>query len=261
MFKLPDINTDDLIIYVLYLPKYYSLVSYFKTMLSDEEQYKANSFVSNVLSNNYIITHGILRYILAYHTKLDPEKITYKFNTYGKPSIQHKLHFNISHAKDYVVYAISTAHEVGIDIEYIAPIEILDLAKYTLHDDENIMLGKLSPDHQLKKFYHIWVIKEAITKLIGLGLSLDISKINTANLFDNDTCYMYIANSVEFDYYDTRDERYLRLGCITNNDVHKFKSIDYNNEKFFCYPIHINNNYVSSVVLKYNVLLPSIFIL
>ena len=38
-----------------------------------------------------------------------------------------------------------------------------------------------------------------------------------------------IVNSVEFGEYGTRNEHYSGLGCVTSNDVYKFKSIHYSN--------------------------------
>ncbi|WP_069471590.1 4'-phosphopantetheinyl transferase family protein [Candidatus Marithrix sp. Canyon 246] len=100
-----------------------------------------------------------------------------KYELYNRPFIDNKIDFNISHAGEYVVCAISDQGRLGIDIELIKAINISDFNQY-------METKPLS----YKEFYEIWTIKEAVIKADGRGLSiplLDIKlDINKAYLYD-----------------------------------------------------------------------------
>jgi len=106
-----------------------------------------------------------------------------KYELYNRPFIDNKIDFNISHAGEYVVCAISDQGRLGIDIELIKAINISDFNQYM--ETEPL---------SYKEFYEIWTIKEAVIKADGRGLSiplLDIKlDINKAYLYDKEW-YLY----------------------------------------------------------------------
>jgi len=83
----------------------------------------------------------------------------------GKPYYKTcEIFFNISHAGDYVVMAISTS-EIGIDIEPNTNIDFDDLLElFHPEEQKQVMLGNLS-------FHELWCAKEAYLKYIGDGFS------------------------------------------------------------------------------------------
>ena len=99
------------------------------------------------------------------------------YNEYGKPYLKsNKIYFSLSDSKEYTVCAISDK-EIGVDIEHIT------------YKDK--VIKKVCTEEEMKDiktpedFTIMWVKKESYSKLIGLGLSYDLKKIDTnKNKFD-----------------------------------------------------------------------------
>ena len=87
-----------------------------------------------------------------------------KYSENGKPVADH-LHFNISHAGDYVVGVVSD-DEVGCDIErnVNAPLEI---AEHYFHSTEREYIEAASDPG--KAFFTLWTLKESYMKMTGRG--------------------------------------------------------------------------------------------
>jgi 4'-phosphopantetheinyl transferase len=83
--------------------------------------------------------------------------------------------FNISHSGDCIVCAASDEVRLGIDVEYIRPLDISEF-KAQCHEKEwsELVRSALSAD----AFLGIWTKKEALIKADGRGLSLPLSGIN-----------------------------------------------------------------------------------
>ena len=111
-----------------------------------------------------------------------------KYELYNRPFIDNKIDFNISHAGEYVVCAISDQGRLGIDIELIKAINISDFNQYM--ETEPL---------SYKEFYEIWTIKEAVIKADGRGLSIPLLDIkldtNKASLYDK----QWFISTIEID--------------------------------------------------------------
>lgn len=104
--------------------------------------------------------------------------IQFGYNDYGKPFLKESgdFHFNISHAGDWVVMAMSQ-FEVGVDIENIVPLDI-EIARRFFSSYEYQQLKKIPPALQLDHFFQIWTLKESYSKMIGSGLALDMTSFS-----------------------------------------------------------------------------------
>lgn len=109
-------------------------------------------------------------------------------NEYKRPMLCTDEDFNISHSNPYVVSAIQSSGNVGIDIELIKPIEV-EPFKRIFHPKEWIYLM----EHQGKPgvFFELWTRKEALIKAIGKGMYLPLQDINClpASVFFMDTTW------------------------------------------------------------------------
>ncbi len=102
---------------------------------------------------------------------------------YGCPYYHDSIDFNISHAGSYVLCAIGSNMRVGVDIEPIRKIELIDF-KTTMND---LQWSKIKySNNPYETFFRYWTIKESIVKADGRGLSLELNKID---IFDNRVCY------------------------------------------------------------------------
>ena len=97
-------------------------------------------------------------------------------DAYEKPVLKGiPLSFNIAHSQDLVVCAVSTECQIGIDVEYIKPIE-RGLFKDQFTPSE---WHKIEEDDSLHAFYNHWTRKESVIKADGRGLQIPLQTIDT----------------------------------------------------------------------------------
>lgn len=188
-FKEDFICTKENInIFIVSLNKFKIFTPELYLYLSYNEQMRANKFCTNHLKNCYITSHGLLKVLLARYLSLSPFQIKYSFNDYHKPFCQNNpsLYFNMSHCNDYVCYAFSYYHEIGIDIEHInTRISINNYLHSTITETESITFNDLLEADKYFHFYKLWTLKEAFLKALGTGLSYPPLQVETAVLPKN----------------------------------------------------------------------------
>ncbi len=129
---------------------------------------------------NFVISRGILRDLLAYYSKQYPDKLKLSYSVSGKPVFDKKskvrIEFNLSHSKDILVCVFTMDTPVGIDIEYINPISHLDKIAYRfLSAYEYDQLQLLQGSNKLQAFFRSWVRNEALIKAKGDTLQTHLS--------------------------------------------------------------------------------------
>lgn len=147
---------------------------YFYSTLSEEEQAKAQRFVTSELSSRYIMAHGLLRMLLAHYLQKTPEAIIFDRSSQGKPFIKDcSLFFNLSHARDGMLFGFSWQTPVGVDIEFINrdDLSALSIAQRYFHPREYEKLQSLTAEEQITAFYQVWTQKEAVLKAMGVGIA------------------------------------------------------------------------------------------
>lgn len=84
------------------------------------------------------------------------------------------MYFNISHSGNYVICAFSEEASLGIDIEEIKMVNLLDFKSfYNDADWQKIMISK----NTYNAFFDVWTKKEAVVKAMGQGLSISFPDI------------------------------------------------------------------------------------
>ena len=177
-------------------------LEFYWNLLSQDEQVRAKEFYFVRDRNRYIIARGILRSLIANYAGITPENILFKYTEYGKPYLAvnndfSEIKFNLAHSKDSIVYAFTQNIDVGIDIEFINKDFVMeDVVNYCCSKQEQSILQKLSRFEKHYYFYKLWVIKEALVKAMGIGLSYDLRQIhinfgknkliNPINIINND---------------------------------------------------------------------------
>jgi 4'-phosphopantetheinyl transferase len=143
-------------------------------LLADDERARQRSFVSPELQRRFLAARAGLRTLLGRHLDLDPRRLSFATNEFGKPRLagNDQVHFNLSHCEERAVLAISDAAEVGIDLERERPIEHVDLAKRYFHPNEVAAITASRDEaEQRRAFFLVWTLKEAVVKALGTGLS------------------------------------------------------------------------------------------
>lgn len=93
-------------------------------------------------------------------------------DAHGKPMLPGGPCFNISHAGDYAVLAVSD-QPIGVDIERWRRADTAALAKRFYHPEEQAVLA--AADDPVERFFTIWSLKESYVKALGTGFSLSPS--------------------------------------------------------------------------------------
>ena len=116
----------------------------------------------------------MVRYVLYQQFTYKNEDMELLRNEAGKPYIKDcPIHFNISHAGDFVVCGFST-QEIGIDIELVKEIDLEIAQRFFCQQEYASLLAQRTSD-QLDYFYSLWTLKESYIKWLGTGLSTPLN--------------------------------------------------------------------------------------
>lgn len=181
-----QLNPGDVHIWMARLDQNFSIVTYLAKLLSESERYKANRFHFEHDQQRYIVAHAFLRVLLGAYTNMRPTEIAFSVGTYGKPFLVSQSHvpdvyFNFSHSCEVALVALTYDCEVGVDIEYIQPLDDADLiARQFFSPLEQTMLSALPIIQKQQAFYACWSRKEAIIKALGLGLAMPLDTFSVS---------------------------------------------------------------------------------
>jgi 4'-phosphopantetheinyl transferase len=147
--------------------------------LNEEELLEAKKMRQRRDYLHKIISRWWRRYLLSRYLKRSFDDIQFSKDSLGKISIKDSLgvSFSVSHAGNWVFLIFSINNQCGIDIEELSPNSRMIAAITDLfHQEEKRFLASLKGT--FAAFYELWTRKEALLKSIGLGLNVDISKVN-----------------------------------------------------------------------------------
>lgn len=170
--KFPTLKSDEIHIWSASLSETKNNVAYLASLLSEDEHERANSFKFPIDRNQYIIARGILRSLIAGYLGGAPQAIEIIYGLWGKPCLAREkfFRFNISHSRDYALYAVTKNYEVGVDLEYIDKnLELDGIALNIFSPLELDYWKNLSPENKIDFFFRFWVCKEAYLKALGKG--------------------------------------------------------------------------------------------
>lgn len=155
--------------------------------LSKEEEEKSNKFLFRKDRKHYILTHGLLRIILARYLDQEPYQIHYTYSIYGKPGLKNNqddrmLSFNMSHSAGTAIYAVTRNRNIGIDIERIVkdfPCEEI-AERFFSPREYNELLKVKAGFLRERAFFSCWTRKEAYIKARGVGFSMPLDEFDVS---------------------------------------------------------------------------------
>jgi len=152
-------------------------------LLSSDEQARAARFIPQQARQNFIVTRGVLRTVLAAYLATDPKRLTLQTSSKNKPSLgpPHDSHvcFNVAHSGDVALLAFVRRREVGVDVEQIRQnIEVEAIARRFFSPDEQKQLATVPPADKVSAFFRCWTRKEAYVKAKGEGLWLPLDQFD-----------------------------------------------------------------------------------
>jgi 4'-phosphopantetheinyl transferase len=132
--------------------------------LSEDEIARANRFRFEEDRIRWIRARSALRLILSRYAGDEPSRLGFVVGAHGKPALLpvSDVEFNLSHAGDWALVAVTHRIPVGVDIERIrVNIDMKPLL---------VRLGESTLPETTQELYQVWTRREAGTKAVGGAL-------------------------------------------------------------------------------------------
>jgi 4'-phosphopantetheinyl transferase len=152
-------------------------------LLSIEEQERARRFRVERPRNEFVLTRGTLRSLLARYLGGAPREVRFRYAGQGKPALEGEsgLSFNVSHTNGLALMAFVKERAIGVDVENVArETDAERLAERFFSEHERQALGCLGGDELKAAFFRCWTRKEAYIKAKGDGLSLPLDQFDVS---------------------------------------------------------------------------------
>jgi 4'-phosphopantetheinyl transferase len=151
-------------------------------ILDEDETARASRFVKASDRRSFTAAHAGLRLVLAAALGRDARGFRFTRGDVGKPGLPDcAVEFNLSHSGGIVLIAIASSIEIGADVELIRPMKDRPaITREFLHPGEAADLAALSEAEAELAFFRCWTRKEAVSKALGLGLSLPLNEFRVS---------------------------------------------------------------------------------
>jgi 4'-phosphopantetheinyl transferase len=137
-------------------------------ILSAEEAARAARFRFEDDRVRWTRARSAMRMVLAEYVDRRPDALEFNYSANGKPSLpDDEIEFNLSHAGDFAMVAVTKSVPVGVDIERIR--EGLDIANLLRR------LSETDLPETIPELYARWTLREAKTKAVGGQLMMPTS--------------------------------------------------------------------------------------
>ena len=150
-----------------------------RSILSAEERARVDRFQVPARAEQALVARALLRRALTHRLGAAPESWVFETGAHDRPFLaagqaSPALDFNLSHANGYVLCAVSQGAAVGVDVERRARAgDLRKVAPRFVAEAETLALAGLEPAARDTRLLQLWTLKEAYSKALGLGLTLD----------------------------------------------------------------------------------------
>ncbi len=154
-------------------------VDVLRSLLSPQEQARANRFVSAHHTRRFIVAYGVMRQILAGYLGSSATDLRFGVGHHGKPFLElpkcnvPMIEFNLSHSGSVALLAIARGRAVGVDVEeWDDRVRHLAVSERFFSPVERETLRTLDADGRVVDgFFAAWSRKEAYLKATGRGIT------------------------------------------------------------------------------------------
>lgn len=150
-------------------------------LLSPHERMRASRFQFEGDRQRYVLSHLLLRNLIAGCIGDTPGALVFQYSSHGKPRLAPNgtdLHFNLSHSGGIAVFALAST-EIGVDTETASAESISqEVALMYLSEAESIQLDSLPAIERKRACLQVWTRKEALLKGLGIGLIDDLCDVS-----------------------------------------------------------------------------------
>jgi phosphopantetheinyl transferase len=148
-------------------------------LLPDDERARVCRILPRRTRLMALAAHALKRVVLSRLRGGAPHDLAFSVGRYGKPALiaDPSLCFSLSHCDEGVALAVSDGHEIGIDIESLRRhVDVDATLSFTAAPTESARVLAQPSMHQRKaELLRLWVLKEAVLKSLGIGLSVEPS--------------------------------------------------------------------------------------
>jgi 4'-phosphopantetheinyl transferase len=153
------------------------------SLLSAEEIKKHNRLYFSADRHLYLVSHALVRKVLAKYLEKQPADLKFHYVENGKPEILLSkndpiIRFNLSHTAGLAACIVTMNDDCGIDAEAIVnKTASLDIAHSMFSDSEFEHLKSLTGRSYLEEFFTRWTLREAYVKALGQGIDYPINQL------------------------------------------------------------------------------------
>ncbi|NTW01643.1 MAG: 4'-phosphopantetheinyl transferase superfamily protein [Oscillochloris sp.] len=169
--------------------------------LSSDERQRAERYRFDRDRDHFRLARGVLRSLLGRYLSWPPAALRFRYNPYGRPSLDlpdTDLHFNLSHAGELALIALTRGRELGVDVEQCLPDRAtMAVARQCFGSAELAMLASLPAEQWAEGFYNGWTRKEALIKARGEGLSFPLTQIAVSLLPNEPARLIYSIDPID----------------------------------------------------------------
>lgn len=148
----------------------------FAAVLTSAERLEAAGFRTIADRHRFMLGRALLREMVGAATGRSPASLRIWRDANGKPAIDgvDDLAFNVSHSGDIVMVALAPVRELGVDVEcHRGDIDVTALGSFVFTQRERESITAAAAEARIGLFFRQWVLKEALVKGLGTGLSRD----------------------------------------------------------------------------------------
>ncbi|MEN6458024.1 MAG: 4'-phosphopantetheinyl transferase superfamily protein [Thermoguttaceae bacterium] len=172
-----------------------------RQLLSPDEIQREQRFTHEQARRQFVAGRTLLRTVLSQYTGVDPGRLAFRSNAYGKPSLispsDPPLEFNLSHTRGLAVCVVAQNDPVGVDVEggrpRSAPLELADRFFATA---EAAWLAQQPAARQPAAFLELWTLKESFIKALGVGLAMRLADFSFSLADDGTTTVSFVRSDL-----------------------------------------------------------------
>lgn len=149
------------------------------SVLSRDEQERAERLISEEHRRRSVAAHAMLRTILSRYCGAAPEQLAIRRTSDGKPVLSDypSLRFNLTHSHGRALIAVARGREVGVDLEKVRrEVDVVRLAGRFLSERDLAFIERGDPAQRHERFLKTWVAREAVFKADGRGMTFPLHR-------------------------------------------------------------------------------------
>jgi 4'-phosphopantetheinyl transferase len=147
------------------------LAKFWETLAADEIE-RANRFHFEEHRSGFVVARGFLRAVICRYLDATPHSLKFAYGEFGKPWLEGRLRFNLSHSGALALLAVTEDNAIGVDVERIRPdFTSEEIARRFFSTSEVEVFNALPGEERVAAFFRCWTRKEAFIKATGRGLS------------------------------------------------------------------------------------------